>query len=186
MQRLFYLVNMKIEIENGCSISTFQFKDTFALAQKISSAHVRKWLLDLPNPYTEQIAKSWITENLEFYTNNHHHLNLTIRNQHDALIGGIGKKLKTGQNFSHSCEIGYWLSPEYWGKGIMTSAVSSYCNHLINNENFIRIEAIPFKNNVSSAKVLDKCGFKLEGILNKFVVKNEAYIDCLLYAYVKN
>jgi ribosomal-protein-alanine N-acetyltransferase len=176
---------MKIQLSHGCSITPFRKNDEVLLAKHLSNPNVQKWLLDVPNPYTIETAKQWVIENIEFYNEHFNHLNLVIRASNGDLIGGIGKKPMPGSNFAHSCEIGYWLAEPLWGKGIITAAVKAYTSHLIEKEHFVRVTALPFSSNYASARILDKCGYKLEGILNKFVAKNKAYLDCKLYAYVK-
>lgn len=176
---------MKIQLSHGCRITPFRKGDEVLLAKRFSNPNVQKWLLDVPNPYTIDTARQWVDENIQFYNKNFNHLNLVIRANNGDLIGGIGKKLVTGSNFAHSCEIGYWLARPFWGKGIMTATVKAYTTHLLEKERFVRVTALPFSSNYASARILDKCGYKLEGILNKFVAKNKAYLDCKLYARVK-
>ncbi|MGB0429877.1 MAG: GNAT family N-acetyltransferase [Bacteroidia bacterium] len=176
---------MIINCNSSYSITPFNKGDAQELTKKFNNPNIRKWLLDLPTPYLIENANEWINDNLKYADKNYQHLNLVIRNHQNLLIGGIGKNLTNGTNFAHSCEIGFWLDEPYWNKGIMTLVVKKYVQYLVTKEQFVRVTAIPFKNNLGSAKVLDKCGFKLEGILNKFAAKNKAYHDCLLYAYVK-
>ncbi|MFY0672505.1 MAG: GNAT family N-acetyltransferase [Bacteroidia bacterium] len=176
---------MRIKLSNHYCISPFRKDDEHLLAQYFSNPKIQAWLLDVPNPYTKINARNWIEQNIEFYSQNFHHLNLVIRSENGDLIGGIGKKIMPGANYAHSCEIGYWLAEPFWGQGITTLAVKAYTAHLHDNEHFVRVAAIPFSTNLASARILDKCGYKLEGILNKFVAKNKAYLDCKMYACIK-
>ena len=48
----------------------------------------------------------------------------------------------------------------------------------------VRLQANVFKWNRSSARVMEKCGFKLEGRLRKSATKDGQTIDELLYALV--
>ena len=128
---------MKIQLSNGYSISPFRKDDEDLLAKYFSNPKVQEWLLDVPSPYTQENAKTWIEQNLEFYNEHFNHLNLVIRNEKGDLAGGVGKKLMPGANFAHSCEIGYWLAEPFWGKGIMTDAVDAYTTHLIEKEHFV-------------------------------------------------
>ena len=70
-------------------------------------------LSNVPYPYTDEDAQYWIgiVHSSEF--------NLNIF--HDGLlIGGIGL---TPQG-DDSCELGYWLGFEYWGKGTLPRRVT--------------------------------------------------------------
>ncbi|SEK25191.1 GNAT family N-acetyltransferase [Paenibacillus sp. OK003] len=61
--------------------------------------------------------------------------------------------------------IGYKLTPEYWHQGIMTEVVEKVIEYGFNNLGLNRIEAFVEPENVGSRKVLEKIGFREEGIL---------------------
>jgi len=174
---------MEIIVSHNISITPFKSGDDTQLQAKFNSKDVLSQLLEVPNPYTLDAAREWIYANLKHAKEKNEHLNLVIR-MDEALIGGIGQKPGIGENFNHSTEIGYWLSKEFWGKGIMTKVVSAYANWLVKEKGYQRVTAIPFEHNLASQRVLEKSGFKLEGILNKFVLKNGEYINCKLFAYL--
>ncbi len=50
----------------------------------------------------------------------------------------------------------------------------------------VRLHANVFEWNRASARVMEKCGFKLEGRLRKSATKDGQTIDELLYALVPN
>lgn len=58
------------------------------------------------------------------------------------------------------CEIGYVLSKEYWGRGLMPEAVRGVCDYLFNAENLDFILCGYFERNAQSKRVQEKCGFK--------------------------
>lgn len=68
----------------------------------------------------------------------------------------------------------------------MTSAVKQLCEKLFAETDIIRIFAEPFSYNTGSRRVLEKAGFKLEGIMKNNAVKNGKVIDMALYAYTKD
>jgi RimJ/RimL family protein N-acetyltransferase len=86
---------------------------------------------------------------------------------------------------SHRAEIGYWLAQPYWGRGIMTDAVKVYVSYAFKELSVARLTAHVFAFNRSSARVLEKNEFKLEGRLRKHFSKNGELIDGLLYGLLK-
>jgi RimJ/RimL family protein N-acetyltransferase len=56
-------------------------------------------------------------------------------------------------------EIGYWIGREYWGKGIATEALRQFLRH----ETERPLIAVVAKHNTASLRVLEKCGFSIEG-----------------------
>src|SRR5262245_43179241 len=101
-----------------------------------------------------------------------------------AAAGGIGVHL--GEDVHrHAATVGYWLGEEFWGRGIMTEAVTAVTNFCFKNFPLRRISAEVFANNLASARVLEKAGFILEGRLRNHVLKDGKLLDSLLYARTK-
>jgi RimJ/RimL family protein N-acetyltransferase len=108
-----------------------------------------------------------------------------IRDEHGSLIGGLG--LVNGEAFaSHRAEIGYWLGKPHWGGGIMTAVVRRICDIAFAEFGLVKITAHVFSDNVASARVLEKCGFQLEGLLRKHYLKDLKFFDSRLFSLVKS
>lgn len=75
-------------------------------------------------------------------------------------------------NFSsdHTCaEVGYELSPLYWGKGLMKEALAAVLEFGFSQLRLHRIEADPLAGNERSQRLLLSLGFKHEGTLSERV-----------------
>ncbi|MBS9774831.1 MAG: GNAT family N-acetyltransferase [Tenacibaculum sp.] len=86
----------------------------------------------------------------------------------DEFIGQIGLHDIVYESFlkkrTHdSANFGYWLSPEYQGKGIMTEASKAVLAFGFEKLNLHRIYAKHIDVNKASGNVLIKCGFKFIG-----------------------
>ena len=57
-------------------------------------------------------------------------------------------------------EIGYALSKEYWGRGLMPEAVQSVIAYLFRQEKLDFIIVGHFERNAQSRRVIEKCGFR--------------------------
>jgi ribosomal-protein-alanine N-acetyltransferase len=105
----------------------------------------------------------------------------SVENQ--KLVGTLGFN---HLSFIHSKgEISYDLSANYWGKGIMTKALNKVVDFGFNQIGLVRIQAHTAKTNKKSIKLLERCKFKLEGLLRKFEALGNEHVDCVLYAVVK-
>lgn len=94
--------------------------------------------------------------------------------------------VEEGQDvYRKSAELGYWLGEPYWGQGIMADAVRQICAEAFEKLDIVRIQAEIFARNTGSRKVVEKCGFTLEGILEKSVYKREELLDACMYALIK-
>lgn len=67
----------------------------------------------------------------------------------------------------------------------MTEAVRRVCAEGFSRMGVSRIIAEPFAENAASRRVLEKCGFALEGIKKMSVYKNGAFSDSCMYALVR-
>ena len=100
------------------------------------------------------------------------------------VIGGIG--LGLGEDVHrYTAEMGFWLAEPYWGKGIMTEAVKRFTEFAFDRFDLQRIFAEPYATNPASARVLEKAGYTLEGILRANVIKEGVVLDQYLYALTK-
>jgi RimJ/RimL family protein N-acetyltransferase len=81
--------------------------------------------------------------------------------------------------------MGYWLGEPFRGKGIMTEVVAKVCEVGFSQYKLIRIEAPVFEFNTASGRVLEKNGFRAEGILRSYFLKNEKPVDVKMYARIR-
>jgi RimJ/RimL family protein N-acetyltransferase len=96
------------------------------------------------------------------------------------VVGTIGISIH-----DHKAEIGYWLGRKYWGKGIMTDVVKETTKYGFNELGLRRMYALVFPHNKASMRVLEKAGYKFEGILLKNVQKGNKLIDEYLFARIR-
>jgi RimJ/RimL family protein N-acetyltransferase len=155
-------------------------KDISSLIENADNRNIWINLKDLfPAPYTREDANKWIDFTASAPVNT---LFAIIKDS--KAIGGIGIHFFDDVH-KHSAEIGYWLGENYWGKGIATEAVSKFVSFIFVNFDINRIFARVFGWNLSSARVLEKNGFKLEGNLRKHIFKNGLYTDESIYGLLK-
>ncbi len=79
-------------------------------------------------------------------------------------------------------EIGFWLLPEYWGRGIIASSARLICDHAFSKMGLHRIEAVVETANNNCKQVMEKLGFVLEGTQQDAEVKDDQFISLHLYA----
>jgi [ribosomal protein S5]-alanine N-acetyltransferase len=90
-------------------------------------------------------------------------------------LGAIG--MNNYQSQHHKTEIGYWLLRGYWGKGIISEALSVMLEYLFREWKIHRIEAVVEEGNTKSSRVLEKAGFIYEGTMRDCEAKNGSYIS---------
>ena len=98
----------------------------------------------------------------------------------DALIGTIG--FHTISTVNRTSEIAYDLHPAYWGRGIASTACRSVVAWGFENREYVRIQGATLETNVRSVRVLQKCGFSLEGTLRNYRMVRGEPRNFLLYS----
>ncbi len=80
---------------------------------------------------------------------------------------------------------GYVLSKGYWNKGYMTEATRALIDFGFQHMNLNRIDARCRIPNIGSARVMEKCGMRFEGILREVAFVKGRFRDLKLYAIIK-
>lgn len=165
------------------TIRNWKKTDASSLAAALSNKNILNNLRDgLPYPYTEKDAEEYIDFILNLNPNDTFAYAIDVDGR---AVGSIGAFRQRNIHF-RTAELGYYLSEEYWGRGIMTIAVKQICEKLFSETDILRIFAEPFENNAGSRRVLEKAGFQLEGILKNNAFKNGKVLNMALYSYTRN
>ncbi|MGR6761495.1 GNAT family N-acetyltransferase [Paenibacillus sp. T2-29] len=83
-------------------------------------------------------------------------------------------------------EIGYWLRTSWIGKGIVTEAVHGITDFAIQHLHANRLEILCDSRNTRSAKVAERAGFTLEGILRNVECDEEGnMVHHMVFAKVR-
>jgi [ribosomal protein S5]-alanine N-acetyltransferase len=170
---------MEIVLQN-CVVRSFRPGDETTLARNANDRRIWRNLKDtFPHPYTVDHAREWVRFNLA--ENPTHHFAIAVD---DEVVGGIGLEFKP-DIWRYSAELGYWLAPSYWGRGIMSSVLKAVVDHSFATFNLNRLWAGAFDWNPASVRVLEKAGFVFEARLNKSAFKDGEFVDELIYAIVR-
>lgn len=155
----------------------YSIADADRFAELASNENVSRYLIyTFPYPYTKQDAEWWIKTGSK--ANNSVTKAIEYRGE---LVGTVGITPQTGWK-DHSAEIGYWVGEEYWGKGIATEALCRMTDLVFSTMKYKKLFAPVLGPNNASMRVLEKCGYSLEGILKHEVFKWGTYFDGYYYA----
>ena len=99
----------------------FKLSDVHELNKLAGNINVAKTTLNVPHPYSTEIAESWIhTHKSGWETKTNIVYAITLIND-DQLIGAIGlHDLKLSE-----AELGYWVGEPYWDNGYCTEAAKA-------------------------------------------------------------
>ncbi len=82
-------------------------------------------------------------------------------------------------------EIGLWLLPKCWGKGIISEVMPCICSYGFEQLGLHRIEGFVESDNKNCKRAMAKLDFEHEGTMKDCEIKNGAYISVDIYAKIK-
>lgn len=85
-----------------------------------------------------------------------------------------------------SAEIGYVITKQWWGRGFAAEAIKGITEYVFANTGLNRIEGKCIVENAPSSRVLEKCGFHLEGVLRQFEWLKGRFVDVNLYSLLRS
>ena len=88
--------------------------------------------------------------------------------------------------YRKSVEIGYGVSPDYWGKGVFTNAARTLIDYLHSYLDIHRIVAKTASANEASSSGLKKLGFIQEGVMRDFYRFDGGWHDASLFGLLRN
>jgi [ribosomal protein S5]-alanine N-acetyltransferase len=101
------------------------------------------------------------------------------------VVGNIGA-LRLEDVYRRNAEIAYFIGEEYWGRGIVAEALDKMCAIIfVGYPEISRIFAEPFGTNQRSRRVLEKAGFRFEGIIRGNIFKNGKTDDTYIYGLLR-
>jgi RimJ/RimL family protein N-acetyltransferase len=163
-----------------CDVRSWRPADAAAIVPHANNRRVWLNLRDqFPHPYSVRDARRFLAS----VVGARPETNFAIEVEGSA-VGGIGFRVQPDVE-RIGAELGYWLGEKYWGRGIATAAVAAVTEHALAAHDLVRVFALPFAHNRASARVLEKAGFTLEGVLRSSAIKDGRVLDQLLYARIR-
>ena len=108
-----------------------------------------------------------------------------IFDKFQTLLGSITiENIRKGP--SNAATLGYWLGKEHTGKGFMREAVLIIIDFSFKTLNISRLEAATLPENKSSRGLLERVGFKYEGVGQSYLQINGRWRNHVLYGLLRN
>lgn len=108
-----------------------------------------------------------------------------IRREDGVLVGAI--TLDNIRRGPAQCGVlGYWVGQPFARQGYMREAIDGVVTHAFTDLNLSRIEAACLPENAASRGVLEKAGFKYEGVAQSYLQINGRWRNHVLYANLRH
>lgn len=144
--------------------------------------HIEQWMQWIRNMHSVDFMHNFIKYTKERNANGLEYAYIILFN--NIVVGRIGLYKIDAQN--KIGEIGYWISEDYQGYGIITKACEGLISFAFKELLLNRIEIKCGTENYKSQGIPERLNFKLEGVLKEAELVNGTFIDLNLYALLKN
>ena len=108
-----------------------------------------------------------------------------VRREDSTLVGAITlDNLRRGP--AQSGTLGYWIGEPFARQGFMTGAIAALTHHAFTKMDMSRLEAACLPENAASRGVLEKAGFKYEGVAQSYLQIDGRWRNHVLYAALRH
>lgn len=149
---------------------------------KANHAHLRPWVSWIDSTNTIDDRRDFIESTIDQFEKG---LGPTYAIVRDNRIAGVIGFHPIDQS-NHVAEIGYWLSEEHQGKGIMTSCCRALIKEAFETLNVNRIQIPAAEKNLKSRAIPERLGFTFEGILREVENLYGTYVNHAMYSMLKS
>ena len=109
---------------------------------------------------------------------------MLFRREDQALLGAITlDNIRRGP--AQAGTLGYWIGGRFARQGYMREAILAVVHHAFARLDLSRIEAACLPENAPSRGLLEKCGFKYEGVAQAYLQINGRWRNHVLYACLR-
>lgn len=107
-----------------------------------------------------------------------------IRREGNLVIGAITlDNIRRGP--SQAGTIGYWIGAEHSRQGYMQEALTALVHYAFEVLDLSRLESACLPENAASRALLEKCGYKYEGVAQSYLQINGRWRNHVLYANLR-
>lgn len=170
----------KLKVDDEIEIRMLEESDTetvFALVDR-NREHLRRWLIWVDASDSPDITRQYIRDSKRRYENKEALAAGIWLN--DELVGATGVVQYEWHN--RIMEIGYWLSADQQGKGVMTKVVKALIDDAFANLKMNRIEIHCATGNTRSRAIPERLGFKPDGVMREAGLINGQFVDKVIYS----
>ncbi len=165
-------------------LKSIGMKDADRIAELANDPELAKNLYRFPSPYTRADAVRFVELAMQSLSNGTaFHLSIRLSDS-DTLVGMLGIAPIDLNN--KKVEMGYWLGKDYRGKGYANDACVLMMNFVFEHLNLNKIVARTWLHAEKSAKLLERLGFRKEGVLLEDEFDKDRFYDVNLYGILKS
>lgn len=180
------MIDLTIATER-LTLRTFRTEDAESVETLIGEWEVAKMLSRAPHPYPKGGATAWFATHDSLRASGVGYPFAIVFE--DRCIGCIGLREEDGAKWKQADKvlvIGYWVGIPYWGRGLMTEAVTATVAFAFDRLAKSCLAACYFVDNPASGHILKKAGFIEVGYCVDHCLSRNQGVDSILVALTRD
>ena len=165
-------------------LRSLETSDAASIRQEAGVREIADTMISLLHPYPPGEAERYLDEQ-ETLREEGRGVTLAVFTSDDPRFVGLVEVREIDREHSQA-ELSFWLARGAWGHGYMTEALHAVLRYAFDDLGLNRLYAYHMQRNPASGRVLEKNGFRREGLLRQRVRKWGRYEDVLLWAIVRS
>jgi ribosomal-protein-alanine N-acetyltransferase len=154
-------------------------------ALRQNAAHLRPWSVS-PAPGEDSssltaVSRAVLRHRREWKQGQAFVLLITPREDERVVIGRIALGGVLRGAFQNAY-LGYWIDERRQGQGLMTEAVRATTSFALGSAGLHRVQAAVMPRNAASQRVLDKAGYRREGLSERYLCIAGTWEDHVIFA----
>ena len=179
----FFMIELPILETPRLQLRPLERSDTLAIQRSAGNREIADTMISLPHPYPADEAERYFARH-QAERKAGHAIAFRIKHKAEGWFCGLVEVRAIDRQHSLG-ELSFWLAVEAWGQGYMTEAVREVVRYGFEDLGLNRLYAYHMLRNPASGRVLEKNGFKQEGLLRQRVRKWGKFEDVALWAILQ-
>lgn len=168
-------VRLEVTLETGHLIlRPFEAADAETVQDYAGLWEVARMTSRIPHPYPEGAAAEWIAGHRgQRDAGQEYTFCIALKAAPGEPLGAASLRLLETGNW----ELGYWLAPDHWGRGLATEAARALVVFGFEKLGAEALNSGHFVDNPASGRVLEKAGFAANGISRQWSAARQVFVD---------
>ncbi len=176
-----YNLNLK---GKSISLRKLRLSDDSSIFHNVSDRTITKGMGSFPYPFPMERVHKMIRRSLYNIRAGKGYALGIVPNDIGQVVGIVSIDITSRKNKCGS--VAYWIGKDYRRKGYTSEAVRLMLSFGFKMLKLHRIEISHFSNNDASKGLIQKSGFRFEGIARKSVLKGKRWLDLCIYSMLQN
>ena len=173
---------MRIDDDTELRLHEERFAEEYYRLIDRNRQHLRQWMQWLDEEQSVDDLRVFMRESrLQFANNQSLQTGIWYKGQ---IAGAIG--FHNLDWIDRKVEVGYWLSADQQGKGLVTKACRTLVNFAFDQYQLNRIEIHCATGNRRSRAIPERLGFTQEGIIRQAQWLYDHYVDMVIYGILES